>query len=458
MARFNILHTNDVHSYIDEYYSLALQMRQLKDENTFYFDAGDFCDFMAPEMMGTSGVFGIELLKMQDCDALCIGNNEGNGGYENLDVFCQSGLPVLSCNLHSNSKKVLHNKKSIIAEKNGIRFLIIGVSPDKTYNDFFDLMGIHADDAENAIQNEIEANKGKYDLCILISHLGIERDRQIAKENQAINIIIGGHSHTWMEKCEKVGNCYIHQAGNFAMGFGYCSFEYENKQLHLLHSEIIMNHHEEDQNRKKIYDQLRTNAINILKQPMYELSDELDHSLMEENTITNLVTDALYDQFECDCALLSSGHFEHGLNSGLVSQWDILTASPSHLNPTKIKLKGSQILEALKMSLDKQYCQSTAKGPGFRGHYNGFLCVSHMKVIVKEKQIDQVMINDQLLEEKRDYVVCTSDFLQRGSSYPPLKSNRDVAYRAEMLRNLLEDVIQNENKIKVAKTNRWIYK
>ena len=60
MARFNILHTNDVHSYIDEYYSLALQMRQLKDENTFYFDAGDFCDFMAPEMMGTSGVFGIE--------------------------------------------------------------------------------------------------------------------------------------------------------------------------------------------------------------------------------------------------------------------------------------------------------------------------------------------------------------------------------------------------------------
>ena len=76
----------------------------------------------------------------------------------------------------------------------------------------------------------------------------------------------------------------------------------------------------------------------------------------------------------------------------------------------------------------------------------------------KEKQIDQVMINDQLLEEKRDYVVCTSDFLQRGSSYPPLKSNRDVAYRAEMLRNLLEDVIQHENKIKIAKAKRWIYK
>ena len=45
-----------------------------------------------------------------------------------------------------------------------------------------------------------------------------------------------------------------------------------------------MNHHKEDQNRKIIYDQLRTNAINILKQPMFEIKKEVDYSLTEENT------------------------------------------------------------------------------------------------------------------------------------------------------------------------------
>lgn len=86
-------------------------------------------------------------------------------------------------------------KRGIVLEKGEVRFLIIGSSPYGQYNEFYNLCGLYSIDPINEIKLEIEKNKNKYDICILLSHCGMREDTEIANSIEDIDIIINGHSH-----------------------------------------------------------------------------------------------------------------------------------------------------------------------------------------------------------------------------------------------------------------------
>lgn len=64
-----------------------------------------------------------------------------------------------------------------------------------------------------SFQKELEDNKGKYDISILLSHAGMREDREFSETMKGIDIIVNGHSHILMESVEKVNNTIIHQSG-----------------------------------------------------------------------------------------------------------------------------------------------------------------------------------------------------------------------------------------------------
>lgn len=153
--KLNILHTNDIHSNYANFSKIVSEIKKLKDENTIILDAGDFADFKRLELQGTDGLAAIELLEYAGYNALSIGNNETFNGYNTLvNMATKSKVPFLSCNLNKlGSSDIEGVKKSIIVQKNNLKILIIGTSPD--LGPFNELCGFE-------IKDFLETIKKKY--------------------------------------------------------------------------------------------------------------------------------------------------------------------------------------------------------------------------------------------------------------------------------------------------------
>jgi 2',3'-cyclic-nucleotide 2'-phosphodiesterase (5'-nucleotidase family) len=454
-----ILHTNDIHSNYENFSKIVSKIKELKNDNTIILDAGDFADFKRIELQGTGGMAALELLEYTEYDAIAVGNNETFNGLDILiNMASESKVPFLSSNLYKIGHEDIEGlKKSRIIEKNGLRILTIGLSPD--LGEFNTLNGIEAEDALKAVKLELSKNAGKYDICVILSHLGIKMDRRIAEEIEEVHIIIGGHTHLLMEEPEIINNKIIHTSGCYGQNLGVLKVEITDNKVELLEGQNI--NIEDLGSCKEIIDILKTNkekALDKLSTPLYDIAVDLWHDVIEENPMTNLLADALIDVLKCDIGIVNSGVIYGGIRKGAVSQKKLLEICNSPLNPTYFEIQGKYLREALQQSLDSDLCLSDGKGPGFRGKYLGRLHVSNILVEYKDRNITEIFIKGEKLEEDKWYSVATSDNLHRGTGYTSLANNKNVKYNKEYLRDILREYINKKEFIEKAFTNRWILK
>ncbi|MBZ9685861.1 GNAT family N-acetyltransferase [Clostridium estertheticum] len=419
-------------------------------------DAGDFADFKRLELQGTDGLAAIELLEYVGYDAIAIGNNETFNGYDTLvNMATKSKVPFLSCNLNKLGNTEIEGvKKSIIIHKNNLRILIIGTSPN--LGPFNGLLGFDIKDHLESIKKEIMLNKDKYDLCVVLSHSGISKDREIAEIDE-VNVIIGGHTHLLMDKPEIINNTIIHTSGGFGEHLGLLKIEINNSKVELLEDKNIRI--EECPNHEKIIDILKENkekAIVSLSKNLYNIDVDLWHDVVEENPITNLLADALVDIFKTDIGLINSGVINGGIRVGGVSRKKLIEICNSPLNPTYFELQGKDLKEALQNSLDSEFCFMDGRGPGFRGKYLGRLHVSNALSEHDGRRISNIIINGEDLLDTRWYSVASSDYLQRGTGYASLKNNRNVRYNSEYLRDTLREYLCKKGFIERTFRDRWI--
>lgn len=458
--QFTIYHTNDIHSHIEEFTKIASYLKQQDRDTSLCFDAGDFHDFLHVGMMGTQGRMGKYLLEEAGYDALAIGNNEGFAGDTILEVLGTCGKThLLSCNLSKKDGSDISGvEKSIVIEKQGIRFLVIGVSPfSESYNVFYLMENLTGKDIVSSIQEEVDKQRGNYDICILISHLGLQDDKHIAKVIPQIDIIIGGHSHDDMEEVEHIGNTWIHQSGAYGKKLGIMQLTIEHgKIMDCYGQNLDTDEWSEDVLCKEIIKEQTILAKAYLSKSFYTLSKTLWYDPVIENPLTNFICDALCKEYACDFALMNSGIVSFGLQ-GEISKMKLLQCSPSHLNPTHVCMKGHQIRSAMQMSLDVKHCLEAGKGAGFRGYLVGRLHVSkNVQVIVKE-DVMEILLDGKPLLDDQDYHVITSDYLQRGSGYPQLASEQQVAYEQGFIRDVLARHISDEVLQQSAFQSRFTY-
>lgn len=452
-----IFHTNDLHSRFENFAKVVTKIKELRGENTLVLDAGDFNDFSRIELQGTDGRAGCSLLKLGGYDAIAVGNNEGFSGIETIETMTSTGLiTFLSSNLYKkNLEAICGLKRSIIIERAGLRILIIGTTPP--FNEFFILENMYATDPLEEINKEIEENRGRYDICILLNHQGINKDLNISERVHGVNIIIGGHSHTLMEEASVVNGVIVHQSGCFGEYLGVLDIEIEDnvikgyKAQNIKLDDVVQD--------KEIIDELlkqREIAIENLSKPLYKVDRDIWHDVMEENPITNLLADGLRDVISCDIGIINSGVINGGIKKGNISKKRLLEISPSPLNPTYMEIKGFDIKEALKQSLQPDFCLQDGRGSGFRGRYLGRLHISGAVIEHDGKNILRVMLDDGEMEDEKTYRVATSDYLQRGTGYPSLANNTNVRYNPEYMRDTLEEYLKRVDYVDKCFKDRWI--
>ncbi len=455
--KLTILHTNDVHSNFEKFAKVVTKIKELKNDNTLILDDGDFADFKRIELHGTKGKTALELLEYAGYDAYTIGNNELFCGVDITRYMASiTNVPMISCNLYGLNFQPIHEvKRSILVNKQGLRILIIGTSPN--LGAFNELSGYAVKDYMDAIRSELERNQGSYDICILLSHLGMEKDQRIAEQIDGIHIIIGGHAHILLQEPITIRNTIIFTSGCYAQHLGHLTLEVENQRVTLLSGENIdIGQCIPDEGVLKLLKENKEKAIQVLSEPLYEVSKNLWHDIVEENPMTNFLADALRDVLGCELGLINSGILNGGVRKGPISWKKLIEIAPSPLNPTRYELQGSAILEALKSSLDADVCYADGKGAGFRGKYVGRLHVSNATIELEGRTINEVYINGEKLNPERWYTVASSDYLQRGTGYPTLSGDKNVIYHKEYIRDTLRDYLSKEAFVESAFHDRFV--
>lgn len=459
MKSVKIIHTNDIHSKYEEFLRMAYVIEKNKDENSLLLDAGDFNDFSSFITFGTKGYAGLKMLNMLGYSALTIGNNEGFQDIDIIETSCSYNLvDILSCNLYTiDNKEISGLKKSIIKTINGIRFLIIGVSPYHfSYNVFYNLHNLKAVEPFEIIRNEIKTHKDQYDLVILLSHLGLKADIMMAQSIENIDLIISGHSHHVLD-CVKVNNTYIHQSGVRGSHVGVLNLKIkDNKIIEIIDENILIDDKTPINNKiKQEYLKQQEIAAKNLSKPLFKINQDLTYSIDEECNLTNLLADYLYNSYSCDLSLVNSGLTASNLKKGNISYKDILDVCNSPLEITTMDVKGKYILEAIKESMKKEKCHDSYRRAGFRGEFLGKLHVSYNCKIIENGTTLNVYINNKLINQEEYYKVVTTDYFYRGMGYECLKNNINGKIHKETIEEAIINALKTIDNYKFINNFRY---
>lgn len=469
--KLKILYVNDIHSRFEELGKLASAIDELRNKSTLILDAGDNADFARLETEGTNGKISSALLNEIGFNARVFGNNEGFAGKKNGRIISESSnCPVITCNMYDlKGQKLDFLDDATILHISGVKILIIGVTAATILgNEFYHLYGIHVKEPEEEIQRVLaEYEKTSYDLLIILSHVGLIGDKKLASKFSNIDVIIGGHSHTVLEKPLVENQTIICQAGCFGEYLGelIVDFDTEKKRIRNFNGRLISSHkyppHPKIMELIKFYSK---QATRNLSKELYSLDTSLDHSITEENAIGNLLADSLKDILKTEIGIINSGVISKGVKRGAITRKLLHEICPSPLNPTYFELKGIDLYSTLEKSLQREYQLNDGRGPGFRGEYLGNIQVSqNVRVIFNpyeksSQEIKSILVDEKPLEHERWYTIGTSDYLQRGTGYPDLGNNRNEKYRPEFLRDILEVYLKNQSFVKRAFNRRFIIK
>jgi 5'-nucleotidase len=239
-----ILHTNDTHSRIEPIPSTDnsapnmggvvrratyIDLVRKDNKNVLLFDSGDLLQG-TPYFNLFKGKIEIEAMNMMHYDAATIGNHEFDYGLDVLEKVVKKAKFPFICSNYDFSGTQLDGliKSYTIIKKDGIKIGIIAVNiqPNGLIAEQL-YQGVkyipHTEIANRIAQNLKE--KKKCDVIICLSHLGYERDIEFAQKSRNIDIILGGHSHTFMKEPKFVNNLdgkqvMIHQTNGRGINVG----------------------------------------------------------------------------------------------------------------------------------------------------------------------------------------------------------------------------------------------
>ncbi|MEA3450939.1 MAG: bifunctional UDP-sugar hydrolase/5'-nucleotidase [Bacteroidota bacterium] len=306
-----ILHTNDMHSNIDKYPKIAYLVNQYeqKYENVFLFSAGDlFTGNPIVDKYKDPGFPMVDLMNRIGYDISCIGNHEFDLGQERLNKrIAQADFPFISLNI--NSENAIFNQPNAykkLSTKSGITIGVLGLIQLEA-NGYPATNRLKLGDIifyDPFVQvKKYTTYEDSSDVFILLTHLGIKGDEQIANENTCFDVIIGGHSHTYLQGGKTVNNTFIVQAGSKLRAIGVLTIKmYDGKIVSkidtLIDTKSIKN---TDKEIKKVVDSYNNNPF------FNEVIGITKNDISGSDELGAMMTDAMRDVLNCDIAFQNIG-------------------------------------------------------------------------------------------------------------------------------------------------------
>ena len=368
IEKLTILHSNDMHGdflptekdgkqvgglvrlsgYINE-------VRQSK-KNVIYAIAGDMFrgSIIDSEYHGLST---IDLINNLRPDVVSIGNHEVDYGLAHM-LFLEkcARFPIVNADLFVTMNNARLFTPFINLEVGGMRILVIGIltseilASTKTEA----VIGSFVDIKEAAHEIGIICDNYRTvntDMTILLTHVGLEKDRELASmldPDYGVDMIIGGHSHTFMEAPEVVNGIPIVQAGMGTSVIGRIDLQYDKEQKKIVDFrwkcvDINDESAPEDPVMADLLDSYRTETDRKYKRVVTRWARKLTHPSREQETeMGNLYADALQWESSFDIMMMGSGSIRKKELGPIIEYQDMVENTPFDDNLWMLEVTGAQ--------------------------------------------------------------------------------------------------------------------
>jgi len=376
-TRASIFYFNDLHANIkgakklkgasDNFDAIS----QNKNADIFKFCAGD--SYIGRNKSNFVGKF----LNLLNLDGMVLGNHELDMGTKQLSGFINNNLfKIFTANLDykkaNNFQDDLDAKrlvKSDIITKNGNKYGIIGATaadiPDTTskdtQEDCKDIGFMDFEQSAQAVQEEVNKLKAQgINKIILLSHLGVDKDRKLAQITDGIDVIIGGHSHHSLEGITSGDNYFssksgepvlIVQAGQNGEKTGILDVVFD-KEGKIKAAENKLN------STENYKESLIVSYLENISLPKLENLGELTTTLekmnkgFEEHPLSCFVAEAIRKKSGAQIAFHNKGCQKIALKAGNITNRDVMTALPYINSVAMYKFSEKDVVDTLKASLN----------------------------------------------------------------------------------------------------------
>lgn len=211
---------------------------------TLVLDSGDLFP-VEPDRLKIE--FALKLMEYLRCDAVGIGDQEFAMGVDYFQKVLKKGaIPFISSDIYlkdSEGRRVLLAQGSVVKKIGNTKIAVISIIIPHSFT-FYppeNIEGLEIVDPVPQLKEDIARLKKEADLIVVISHSGYDYDIELPGKVSGIDLIVGGHSQTLMEKPEKKGNTVIVQAGAKGDNVGRLVLEIDkDKKIKSFENELVL--------------------------------------------------------------------------------------------------------------------------------------------------------------------------------------------------------------------------
>lgn len=328
-----------------------------EEENVLYVISGDMVQGSIVDSE-YKGISTIEIMNYLAPDIVSLGNHEFDYGLPHL-LFLEkmANFPIVNANLYIKTyrKRLMHPYH--IIKKAGFDILFTGIITEKVMDSISldKLIGsfISLEEAKEEVGKITSAYKNAdIDLTILLTHIGFESDVALAKmlkPEWGVDMIIGGHSHTILDKPEKVNNILIAQAGVGTNQIGRFDITVDDDTNSIIDYKwqlIAINNKlaHPDQKLLEYIDTFKQEVDRKYNVIITKFSQKLTHPKREiETSLGNLIADSFAEFATTDVMLVGSGSIRVKELGPAVTLSDLVSCFPYDDSLNKFNVTGRDL-------------------------------------------------------------------------------------------------------------------
>ena len=373
----------------------------------------------------------IDLMNAMRFDAMSVGNHEFDYGSEILkERIREANFPVLGANVRGMENFL---QSYVIRKIEGVRIALIGIITEDTpvTTNPKNVAGLTFASAAATLPSLISKLRKEADVIVVLSHIGFNADRQLASTVSDIDIIIGGHSHTRVDKPVLVGKTVVVQDYEHGKTLGVLDLKISDGKI-LRTSGYLADIKPDSMPKDKaiadkvaIY-QARVDAV--MHDKIGETKTDLDgvNVRKAETNLGNFIADVMKEASGADGAIINGGTIRKGASKGILKVSDIYSIVPFDNYIVAIRLKGKQIRDTLEHGV------SAIADDGGRFPQISGIRFTFQPKLKAGSRVSEIFIGNAPLDPEKEYTIATNDFLAAGGDGfkafgEAVRSSRDYA-------------------------------
>lgn len=369
--RFTILHSNDMHGdflaevdhgngeMIGGLSLLSGYINQVRgqEKNVIYTISGDMLQGSIIDSE-YKGISTIEIMNYLSPDVVSLGNHELDYGLPHL-LFLEkmANFPIINANLYIKKYNKRLMLPYLILNVDGFDILFIGILTetvlDSLKQDHQIGTFITLEDAALEVGRICEVYKNDdIDLTILLTHIGLDSDRQLASilnPDWGVDMILGGHSHSYMEQPELANKILIAQAavGTDQIGRFDITVDDDNNSIVDWKWELVPIRSDKiqpDEQMQEFIDGYKSKVDAKYNTLICRFAKAICHPMREvETELGNLISDIFAENAELDVAFIGSGSIRSKELGPVVTLGDLKQAFPYDDSFSRYLINGAQL-------------------------------------------------------------------------------------------------------------------